>query len=142
MQQQLTKSTKMTEVIRNWHVVDAKDQILGRIAVAIAHKLMGKTKVTYVRNLDLGDNVVVINAKYIRVTGKKDSEKLYSNYSGFPGGLKQKPLWKVKVENPAEPIKRAVYGMLPKNKLRDKLITRLFIYGEATHPYTNKVFVK
>lgn len=134
----MTKSTKISSIIRSWHLIDVKDQILGRAATGIAHKLMGKAKPNFVRNLDCGDHVVVINAAHVQTTGRKEKEKLYSAYSGHPGGLKQKPLWLVRKEKPTEPVRRAVRGMLPKNKLRDRLMTRLYIYGEADHPYKAK----
>lgn len=133
-----TKSTKISEIERNWHVYDAKGKVLGRLATDIAHALMGKAKTNFVRNLDCGDHVVVINASDFTVTGKKETEKLYGNYSGYPGGLKQKALWQVRKEKPEEPIRHAVYGMLPKNKLRDRLITRLYIYTTDTHPHQDK----
>ena len=134
----LTKSTKASDIERNWHLVDAKGQVLGRVASDISHKLMGKAKPYFVRNLDCGDYVVVINANDFVVTGNKDAEKLYGSFSGYPGGLKQKALWQVREEKPTEPIRHAVFGMLPKNKLRDRLITRLYIYTTADHPYKNK----
>ncbi|MBI5449136.1 50S ribosomal protein L13 [Candidatus Gottesmanbacteria bacterium] len=136
--QLLTRPTKTSEIKRTWHLVDAKNKVLGRIAVDIAHKLVGKSKSNFVRNLDCGDYVVVLNAKYVAVTGKKESEKLYGNYSGFPGGLKQKQLWQVRLEKPTDLIRRSVMGMLPKNKLRDRLITRLYVYAEAEYPYKDK----
>lgn len=136
--QLLTKPTKASDIKRTWHLVDAKDKVLGRISVEIAHKLVGKAKPYFARNLDCGDYVVVLNAKYVAVTGKKESEKLYGNYSGFPGGLKQKQLWQVRLEKPTDLIRRAVMGMLPKNKLRDRLITRLYVYPEAEFPYKDK----
>jgi len=111
---------------------------LGRAATGVALKLSGKAKPNFVRNLDCGDYVVVINAAHVETTGRKEKEKLYSNYSGHPGGLKQKALWQVRKEKPTEPMKRAVFGMLPKNKLRDRLITRLYIYAETDHPYKDK----
>ena len=134
----LTKSTKAADITRNWHLIDAKGKVLGRLASDIAHTLMGKGKPYFVRNLDCGDYVVIINANDYVVTGKKDTEKLYGNYSGFPGGLKQKPLWQVREEKPTEPVRHAVWGMLPKNKLRDRLMTRLYIYTTADHPYKKK----
>lgn len=140
--QKATQSTKISDIKRSWHIFDAKGKVLGRIAVPIAHALMGKAKPYFVKNMDCGDNVVVINAKHVVVTGHKEVEKLYGNYSGFPGGLKQKPLWKLREEKPTEIIKRAVLGMLPKNKLRDRLKTRLFIYPEADHPYKEQVTKK
>lgn len=134
-----TLSTSIDDVKRSWYMVDVKDKVLGRISTDIAQKLMGKTKPYFVRNLDCGDHVIVINARHVAVTGKKEKEKMYGNYSGFPGGLKEKALWQMRKEKPAEVIRHAVYGMLPKNKLRDRLITRLFVYPEAEHPYKEKL---
>ncbi len=134
-----TKSTKASEIERKWHVFDAKGKVLGRLASEIAQILMGKYKPNFVRHLDCGDYVVVINADQFIVTGRKDKEKLYSNYSGYPGGLKQKTLGQIRKEKTAEPIRHAVYGMLPKNKLRDRLMARLFIYEGEDHPYKDKV---
>jgi large subunit ribosomal protein L13 len=133
-----TKSTKLADIKRTWHIIDAKDKVLGRVAVEIAGKLIGKSKPYFVPNLDCGDYVVVINAKYVAVTGHKEEEKTYSRYSGFPGGLKKKFLWQVREEKPTQIVKNAVMGMLPKNTLRNRMVTRLYIYPEATHPYTNK----
>jgi large subunit ribosomal protein L13 len=134
----LTQPTTISEIKRSWYLVDVKDQILGRVATEIAGKLMGKNKPYFTRNLDCGDNVVVINAKYVKTTGKKEKQKLYGHYSGYPGGLKQKALWQIRIEKPTEIIRHAVWGMLPKNKLRDRLKTRLFIFAEAEHTYKNK----
>lgn len=134
----LTKSTKIGDITHSWHLIDAKGHILGRLATEIAHKLMGKQKPYYVPNLDCGDDVVVINGNDYKVTGNKEQDKMYGNYSGFPGGLKQKSLRTVRQENPTEPIRKAVYGMLPKNKLRDRLITRLHIYVTEDHPFKEK----
>jgi len=133
-----TKSTKAKDIVRTWHIVDVKEQTLGRISTDIAHKLLGKSKTNYVRNLDCGDHVVVINASLVVVTGKKEKEKMYGNYSGHPGGLKQKPLWLLRRDNPTEIIRRSVMGMIPVNKLRDRLMTRLYIYPNAEHPYKAK----
>lgn len=133
-----TQSTKKKQIVRTWHLFDVKDQVLGRAATQIAHALMGKSKPYFVRHLDCGDHVVVINVTHVAVTGKKETDKLYTKYSGFPGGLKTKALWQVRREKPTKIIRSAVYGMLPKNKLRDRLITRLWIYPEADHPYKEK----
>ncbi len=133
-----TRSTPASEVTRSWYLFDVKDKVLGRIATDVALKLMGKSKPYFVRNLDCGDHVVVINAKHVIVTGKKEKTKLYGNYSGFPGGLKQKALWQIRAEKPTEIVRHAVWGMLPKNKLRDRLVTRLYVYPEADHPYQSK----
>ncbi len=134
----ITKSTKASAISRSWHLVDVNGKVLGRVAVDIASKLIGKNKPYFVRNMDCGDHVVVINAKNFVVTGHKEKEKLYTRYSGFPGGLKTKPLWVVRKEKPQEIIRRAVMGMLPKNKLRNKMITRLYIYPDSEHPYLSK----
>lgn len=136
-----TQATKISEITRRWHIVDVKEKVLGRVATTIALKLMGKHKPNFVRNLDCGDHVVVINAKHVAVTGKKETDKIYDRYSGYPGGRKEKPLWRIRQEKPTELVRHAVMGMLPKNKLRDRLITRLYIYPEELHPYTSK-FVK
>ena len=133
-----TKSTKVSEIQHDWVLVDVKNKILGRAATEVALKLMGKNKTNFVRNEDCGNFVVVVNAAHVVTTGRKEKEKLYGNYSGHPGGLKQKALWQVRLEKPTEPMKRAIFGMLPKNKLRDRLVTRLYIYPESEHPYKNK----
>lgn len=136
--QKATKPTKASTIVRSWHLVDAKGKVLGRIATEIVTKLMGKSKPYFVRNLDCGDYIVVINAKDVVTTGKKEKQKLYGAYSGYPGGLKEKALWQVRQEKPTEPLRRAVLGMLPKNKLRDRLMTRLYLYAQSDHPHTDK----
>lgn len=136
--EQPTKSTKAKEIKRAWILIDVKGQVLGRAATHVALKLMGKSKKNFVRNMDCGDHVVVINAAHLITTGKKEDEKLYGNYSGHPGGLKQKALWQVRVEKPTMPLRSAVFGMLPKNKLRDRLITRLYLFPDAEHTFVNK----
>ena len=138
MKTQYTKAIKIKDVERTWHLVDVKGKVLGYAATDIAKLLLGKHKSNYSANLDCGDYVVVINSKYVEVTGKKAKEKMYGNYSGFPGGLKSKAFWQVLQEKPTEPIRHAVWGMIPKNKLRDRLVTRLYIYPEADHPYKDK----
>ncbi len=140
--QPMTASTKADQIQRTWHLVDVGGKVLGRIAGDIAKKLMGKSKPYFVRNLDCGDFVVVTNAKSVVVTGKKEKQKMYGNYSGYPGGLKQKALWQMRAEKPTEIIRSAVFGMLPKNKIRDRLITRLYIYPAAHHPYGSKFVTK
>lgn len=139
MKTSFTKSTKASEIVRSWHLVDVKDKVLGRVSTEIAHTLMGKRKPYFVKNLDCGDHVVVVNAKHVAVTGHKEKEKMYGRYSGYPAGLKEKALWQMKKEKPAEVIRHAVMGMLPKNKLRNRLITRLYVYPEESHPYGNKI---
>lgn len=131
-------STKQEEIQTAWHLVDVKDKVLGRVSTDIAKKLMGKSKSYFVRNLDCGDYVVVTNAKYVAVTGHKEKEKQYTHYSGEPGGLKKRFLWQLRESSPTEIIRHAVSGMLPKNRLRDQLLKRLYIYPEEVHPYKNK----
>ena len=122
-----TVATKAKQIDRQWHLVDAKGQILGRVATRIAVLLMGKSKAYFVRHLDCGDYVVVVNAKDVAVTGKKLTQKIYTTYSGYPGGRK-----------PEEVVRRGVCGMLPKNKLRDSMIKRLYIYSGEEHPHKDK----
>jgi len=136
--QKTTKSTKVSDISRRWYLVDAKDKILGRVAVEAAKYLIGKYKPYYVRNMDCGDYVVVINAKHVRVTGKKEKQKLYSRYSGYPGGLKQIALWQMRQQHPEEIIRHAVKGMLPKNKLQKGMISRLEVYPDQTHPHAKQ----
>lgn len=132
------KTTKFSDVKREWHLLDAGENILGRMAQTIALLLTGKNKPYFVRNLDCGDYVVVLNASKIKVTGKKEEQKTYQNFSGFPGGLKIKSLKQLRESNPEKIIEEAVRGMLPNNKLRDRMMTRLYIFSGAEHPYKSK----
>lgn len=134
----MTAPTKEAEVTRNWHLIDVKGQVLGRSATTIAQKLMGKSKPYFAKNIDCGDYVVVINAKDVKTTGRKETQKLYTNYSGFPGGLRVRRLEEVRERKPEELISHAVSGMLPKNKLRDKMLTRLFVFAGEDHKYQDK----
>ncbi len=134
-----TKPTKAADIKRSWHMVDVNGKILGRISSEIAKLLMGKSKPYYVRNLDCGDYIVVINASGVKVTGKKETDKKYYRHSGYPGGLKVKTFKELKDSKPEEIIRHAVKGMLPQNKLRDRMLTRLFVYRDGAHPYTDKL---
>jgi large subunit ribosomal protein L13 len=134
-----TPGTKQSEIVREWHIIDLQDQVLGRAATRIANLLMGKNKSYFVRNLDCGDYVVVINAKDFTVTGNKEKNKVYTRYPGYPGGLHSETLGHLRNRRPIEVIKHAVSGMLPKNKLRDRMMTRLYIYEGAEHPHVDKV---
>ncbi|MCX7955711.1 MAG: 50S ribosomal protein L13 [Patescibacteria group bacterium] len=138
---QQTKSIKEKEIKRNWHLIDAKGKVLGRIAPVISKILQGKNKINYVSYLDMGDYVVVINAKNIILTGKKRQSKIYTSYSGYPGGLKIKKVNDLIDNNPEYILKKAVSGMLPKNKFRDKRLKRLFVYKDNIHPFKDK-FIK
>lgn len=133
-----TKPTKAKDIKREWHLVDVKEKILGRLATKVARLLIGKAKPYFVPYLDCGDFVVVINAKKVRVTGKKEEQKIYTRYSGYPGGLKKTVLKELREKSPEEIIRRAVSGMLPKNKLRKKRLKRLYIFADDKHPYNKK----
>lgn len=134
----LTKPTKSSDIKREWHLVDIKNKVLGRESTKIAKLLMGKSKPYFVRSLDCGDYVVVINVKEVSVTGKKPSQKIYMSYSGYPGGLKKKTFQEVLQENPVRIIKESVAGMLPKNKLRASMMKRLYVFVDNNHPYDDK----
>lgn len=128
-----TVSTKATEIKREKHVIDVKGKVLGRISTEIAQLLMGKAKPYFVRNLDCGDFVTIVNAKEVVLTGKKELGKKYYRYSGYPGGLSIETAEKLRERKPTDIILHAVKGMLPQNKLRDKMLTRLKIFaGEVT----------
>jgi large subunit ribosomal protein L13 len=124
---------KPSEVPARWLLVDAQDRVLGRLASRVAKLLMGKTKPLYARHLIIGDHVVVINAEKIRVTGKKPEQKRYYHYTGYPGGLKSKPLAQLRAEKPERLFRDAVWGMLPKNRLGRKMISRLHVYRGSEH---------
>lgn len=136
--QNLTKPTKASDIKRAWHLIDAKDQILGRTSTKIAGLLMGKGKSYFAKNMDCGDYVVVICAQYVKVTGNKELAKVYTRYSGYPGGLKSARLEEVRAKKPTEIIRHSVSGMLPKNKLRDSMLKRLYIFPNETHTYEEK----
>lgn len=138
MNQGMTKSTKLSDIKRAWHMIDVEGKILGRLSTDIAKILMGKSKPYYVANLDCGDYAVVINAEKIVTTGKKEMQKKYSRHSGFPGGYKEEALIDLRKRNPTEIIKYAVSGMLPQNKLRDRMLLRLFVFAGKEHPYADK----
>lgn len=127
-----TYSPKSSEIQRQWQLVDAAGLSLGRLATRITIWLTGKHKATFASHLDMGDNVVVINAAKIVVTGNKAQTKVYYRHSGYPGGLKVTSFAQAK---PEDIIKHAVSGMLPKNKLRDPRLLRLHIYPSEIHPY-------
>src|SRR4030067_1765455 len=120
---------------RNWYLVDVKNKVLGRIATRVAIILMGKNKPTWQPNLDTGDNVIIINAAKIAVTGRKEGPKKYFRYSGYPGGLKSQTLDKLRTEKPEDIVYHAVRGMLPKNRLGAAMLKKLFVYPWDTHPY-------
>jgi large subunit ribosomal protein L13 len=142
MNQGMTKSTKLSDIKRFWHLVDVKGEVLGRISSKIATLLMGKRKPYFLRNLDCGDYVVVINARDVKVTGRKEILKKYYTYSGYPGGLKIEALGSLRQRKPEEIIRHAVSGMLPQNKLRDRMLKRLYVFTGEEHSYKDKLKVK
>lgn len=137
-----TTATKQKEIQRTWHLVDVKGKVLGRISSDIAKLLMGKSKAYFVRNLDCGDYVVVINAKDVLLTGKKQKEKMYYRHSGYPGGFKGESFQELNARRPEEVISHAVKGMLPQNRLRASMLKRLFVFGEENHKYQDKFATK
>jgi large subunit ribosomal protein L13 len=131
-----TYSQKSAEISRDWWLVDASTMPLGKLAVVIADKLMGKSKVTYTPHIDNGDYVVVINAKDLVVTGNKMVEKKYYRHSGYAGNLKELRLEEVVEKDPSRAISEAVKGMLPKNKLAADRLKRLRVFAGAEHTHT------
>ena len=131
-----TFSAKPAEVERQWWVVDAEGQTLGRLATRIATVLCGKHKPIYTPHIDTGDYVIVINAEKIEVTGKKLDTIIYYRHSGYPGGLKERTLREQLVKFPERPIEEAVKGMLPKSKLGRHMLKKLKVYAGTEHPHT------
>jgi len=130
-----TYIAKEKDIQKSWYIVDAKDKVLGRLATRIATVLMGKDKVIYSPHQDTGDEVIVINARHIKTTGKKIAVKVYKRYSAYPGGLNLETLETVLKKKPERVITHAVKGMLPKNKLGAKLLKKLRVYPDAAHPH-------
>jgi large subunit ribosomal protein L13 len=120
---------------RAWHVIDAQDAVLGRLASKAANVLMGKHKPTYVPFIDNGDHVVVINAEKVRLTGRKDEQKLYRRHSGYPGGLTETKARTVRATRPIRMVEEAIQGMLPKNKLGKQMYRKLQVYAGSKHPH-------
>ena len=130
-----TYSAKVSEIKREWHVIDASDKILGKLATQVARLLMGKHKPMFSRNLDVGDFVVVINAEKIRVTGNKAKQKVYYRHSGYAGGLKSITLEKLMQTNPTRVIEHAVKGMVPHTRLGANMMKKLKVYVGDKHPH-------
>jgi large subunit ribosomal protein L13 len=130
-----TWNAKAEDVERRWYVVDAEGQTLGRLATRIADALRGKGKPTYTPHVDSGDFVVVVNADKVAVTGKKLDEKRYSRHSGYPGGLRSRTLREQLERRPTEVVRTAVKGMLPRNRLARRQITKLKVYAGPAHPH-------
>jgi large subunit ribosomal protein L13 len=130
-----TYVAKPTDRERNWLVVDASGKTLGRLATQIADALRGKRKPEYTPHIDTGDFVVVVNAEKIAVTGNKRAAKLYHRHSGYPGGLRTRTLEEMLARRPEEVIRKAVKGMMPRNRLARKQITKLKVYAGPDHPH-------
>ena len=130
-----TYMQRKEDVVRNWYVVDAEGQNLGRLAAQVSMVLMGKNKPTYTPHIDCGDNVIVINASKVNLTGKKLDNKIYYNHSGYTGGLRERTAREMKENYPVEMIERAVKGMLPKGRLGRQMYKKLFVYENGEHPH-------
>jgi large subunit ribosomal protein L13 len=133
-----TISAKISELERNWFVADAEGKVLGRFASEVAKILRGKHKPIYTPHVDTGDHVVIINAEKIKVTGNKLEDKIYTRYSGYPGGLKKTPLERVLETRPTYVLEHAIKGMLPRNKLGRKMLKKVRIYAGADHPHESQ----
>lgn len=126
---------KCTDISRDWYLVDAENMVLGRVATRIANVLRGKNKPVYSPSVDTGDFVIVVNAGKIALTGNKMSDKIYYSHSGYPGGIKSISAGKLMEKRAEELIRKAVKGMLPKNKLASQMLKKLKIYAGSTHPH-------
>lgn len=132
------KSIRPKDIQRTWHLIDAKNKILGRISSEIAILLMGKHRTYYVANLDTGDYVVVINAKDAALSGKKEIQKKYWRHSGYPGGLYVKTAKQLRAQKPELLIRNAVVGMLPKTAMGKQMVKKLYVFAGTEHPFANK----
>jgi len=133
-----TYSPKPAELTHDWYVIDASQYALGRLATMAATYVIGKHKVRYSAHLDCGDNVVIINAANVQVTGNKLEDKKYYRHSGYPGGIKETNLAALLQRNPTQAVEHAVAGMLPKNRLQDDRMRRLKVYAGAEHPHAGQ----
>lgn len=133
-----TRSLKEKDIVRNWHKVDVKGKVLGRVVPEIAKLLQGKNKKDYAPYLDCGDYVVVVNASQVVVTGRKANTITYRRYSGYPGGLKEEKFADLISSNPKKIVEAAVSGMLPKNKFRTDRLRRMFVFKDENHNYNDK----
>lgn len=133
-----TTNQKHLEVKKSWYLVDAKNQVLGRLAQFIATRLRGKHRPDYTPNVDSGDSIVVINANKIRLSAKKEDAKLYIHHTGYPGGLKVATAREVREKKPKKLLEKAIWGMMPRSKLARKQITKLFIYEGSEHKHQSQ----
>lgn len=130
-----TYMQKKEEIVRNWYVIDAEGMPLGRVATKAAHILRGKNKPTFTPHVDCGDNVIIINAEKVVLTGNKLNDKIYYNHSGYTGGLRERTAKVMKENYPVEMMERAVKGMLPKGRLGRQMYRKLFVYAGENHPH-------
>ena len=130
-----TYMQKKEDVVRNWYVIDATDVNLGRLATKAAHILRGKHKATFTPHVDCGDNVIIINADKVNLTGNKLQDKIYYNHSGYTGGLRERTAKEMKEKCPVEMVERAIKGMLPKGRLGRQMFKKLFVYAGNEHPH-------
>ena len=133
-----TYQPKQKEISRDWHLIDAKDQVLGRLSTKVATLLMGKQKASYSSHMDSGDFVVVVNAEKIKTTGTKALSKVYRSHSGYPGGFKEVTFAKMTKEHPNRIVEFAINGMLPDNRLKADRMARLFIFKGEKHKYESR----
>lgn len=134
--QNATKFIKSIDADKKWYLVDAEDQVLGRLAAKVARIIRGKNKAIFTPNADTGDYVVVVNAEKVKLTGKRPTMKTYTHHSGYPGGLKTKSLQEILTSKPEFVVHNAVRGMLPKTRLGRQLIKKLKVYSGNVHPHT------
>jgi len=130
-----TEFPSKNAISRNWHVIDAQEAVLGKLASKAAMLLMGKNKPSYTPFLDTGDHVIVINAEKVKVTGRKEEQKVYRHFTGYPGGLIEKSLKRVRQERPVRMVEEAIQGMLPKTKLGKQMFRKLKVYAGDRHPH-------
>ncbi len=130
-----TTSPKAEDVPKTWHLIDAEGQILGRLATEVAGILRGKNKPEFTPHVDCGDFVIIINAEKIKVSGKKDVQKIYHRHSGFPGGHKQESLQALRQRRPEAVLEKAIKGMIPHTRLGDHQFTKLNVYAGSEHPH-------
>ncbi len=128
-----TTSLKLSDIKRDWYVVDCSGQIIGRIASKVVRIITGKNKPNYAPNLNNGDKVILINTSNVRWTGSKGKTKIYRSHSGYQGGLKERTLEWLMHKNPNVVLRNAIYGMLPKNRMRDKYMTNVYFYAGSSH---------
>ena len=131
-----TQSVNKESVLHDWYLVDADGKTLGRLSTQIANRLRGKHKPEFTPHVDTGDYIVVVNADKIRVTGKKETDKLYYHHTGFPGGIKSMALGKMREKSPEKILENAIKGMMPKNRLGRAMLSKLKVYAGSSHPHS------